>query len=546
METCCGLVVVLVIGYVVIQIIMAASNASEDKMEKIKGQKNDIDREINKLNSQLESLKQNEVNVVNYIKSFFTRNGNASTYVEAYDVVTNTISKMNNQVISMETTISSMKKANDILVGLSHRENQSGRIAQEKKRVISQEAPKIISRVKHLADGLKEFEKCVYMLPSSNMMDMKSYGKINKKYWEQICNCKRDVAIDYITRCDKLLNSKQFDEIFKLNIDRILECVWFFATEKIFSASDFQKAESVFSRIYRFSHADVIIADLYSKKKVGGEDVLRDPIHNLLKGNYDSQKLTLIASGLMWMNAYQSENVVLQHMLTTGKEMTVKAQERLHSLTNGGDKASNGFDVKSSNNSLYFDVSALAWKDEEYIGLFENLAFQDRTLTYSLAIREENKDLFIAQGLNVPSRQDILKKFKDTFVEEYGSNVTTQEANCIALSGSGEEKMDGILVTSNECKQMGILIHVARIGKKLIIKFYTLFMPTGSDLPTQKQQALSMYKKLSPSVTMWESSLKDTMLMAVEQLLNAGVATGTTQPENVTESGDIDSNGPIF
>lgn len=104
--------------------------------------------------------------------------------------------------------------------------------------------------------------------------------------------------------------------------------------------------------------------------------------------------------------------------------------------------------------------------------------------------------------------------------------------------------MDGIIVSSNECKQIGILIHIARIGKKLIIKFYTLFMPTGSDLPAQKQQALSMYKKLSPSVTMWESSLKETMLMAVQQLLNAGIA--MPQPDNIPESGGADSNEPIF
>ena len=76
-----------------------------------------------------------------------------------------------------------MRKTNETLVGLSRREDQSGRIAQDETRVISQEAPKIISRVKHLADGLKEFEKRVYMLPSSNMMDEKSYGKINKNYY---------------------------------------------------------------------------------------------------------------------------------------------------------------------------------------------------------------------------------------------------------------------------------------------------------------------------------------------------------------------------
>lgn len=101
--------------------------------------------------------------------------------------------------------------------------------------------------------------------------------------------------------------------------------------------------------------------------------------------------------------------------------------------------------------------------------------------------------------------------------------------------GSGEEKMEGILVSSNECKQMGIVIYIARIGRKLTIKFYTLFMPTAMDLATQKQEALSLYNKLSPSVTMWESSLKDTMLMALEQMLN----------DSSTES-RMDSDKPVF
>lgn len=277
---------------------------------------------------------------------------------------------------------------------------------------------------------------------------------------------------------------------------------------------------------------------MYAKKKMGGEDVLRDHVRNLLKVEANSNILTLLASGLMWMNAYQTEHTVLQHMLTTGKEMSAKTQERLHSLTNGGGKAPSGFDVKSTVGSLYFDVSALAWKDDEYIGLFENLAFQDKALTYSLAIRDENKDLFIPQGINVPDTNVVLNKFRAVFAEEYGSGVVAQAVNCIALSGSGEEKMEGILASAGECKQMGILIHIARIGKKLIIKFYTMFMPNGSNLAAQKQQALSMYKKLSPTVTMWESSLKDTMLMAVEQLLNT-----TAQSDYTSDSSDVD---PIF
>lgn len=60
-------------------------------------------------------------------------------------------------------------------------------------------------------------------------------------------------------------------------------------------------------------------------------------------------------------------------------------------------------------------------------------------------------------------------------------------------------------------------------------------MPTAMDLATQKQEALSLYNKLSPSVTMWESSLKDTMLMALEQMLN----------DSSTES-RMDSDKPVF
>lgn len=520
METFCSIIAVIVIGYIVIQIAMAASKASDEKNSRINSHKSNLD-------SQRNNLKSQENNFENTIINFFASQSGSyhSTYDSAYTALTSIIS-------GMESTIAEMKEINGSLVGESRREDQSSSISQAESRVIP--------TAKRIASGFNSFGKKVYTMPSSKMIDEKSYGKINKAYWDSVCTMQRGDAVNYISRCEYLLGSNQFDELFTIDIEKVMNCVWFFATEKTFSASDFQKAKSVFSRVYKYSHADLIIAGLYAKKKLGGEDVLRDPIRDLLKVQGDSHILTLVASGLMWMNAYQAENTVLQHMLTSGKEMTAKTQERLHSLTNGGGKAPSGFDVQSSASSLYFDVSALAWKDDEYIGLFENLAFQDKTLAYSLALRDENKDLFIPQGINVPNTGIILSKFKSVFAEEYGSGVVAQVANCIALSGNGEEKMDGILVSANECKQMGILIHIARIGKKLIIKFYTLFMPTGSDLAAQKQQALSMYKKLSPTVTMWESSLKDTMLMAVEQLLNTTVQS----PSNPDVLGTPD--GPIF
>ena len=88
---------------------------------------------------------------------------------------------------------------------------------------------------------------------------------------------------------------------------------------------------------------------------------------------------------------------------------------------------------------------------------------------------------------------------------------------------------------------MGLFVHLVRIGKKLNIKFYTLFLPNSNDLEAQKQQALSLYNKLSPMVTMWEASLKDSILGLIQQLLNTVpiINPDEIQPKHI-------DNSPVF
>ena len=59
-----------------------------------------------------------------------------------------------------------------------------------------------------------------------------------------------------------------------------------------------------------------------------------------------------------------------------------------------------------------------------------------------------------------------------------------------------------------------------KIGKKLNIKFYSLFNPLKKDVDIQRQQALFLYKNLSPTVSVWESSVKETVQMSLQQILN--------------------------
>lgn len=271
------------------------------------------------------------------------------------------------------------------------------------------------------------------------------------------------------------------------------------------------------------------------KKRIGGENAVSDLLEDT--EHEKKENLFVIASSLMWMQLYKSEYKVLSNMLEEGIDMSSKMQERLHSLSNGGGKVSEGLNIDTRNDKVYFDVSVLAWGNDEYNGLFENLAFQDTKLNYSLAIRDENNELFVVQGINIPNIDKIIEKINSVIQVEYGTGVVAEKKDCIAVSDGEEEKLQGILVYSNECNQMGILVNVVKIGKKVVIKFYTLFMPVASDLTTQKQQALSIYKKLSPSVTMWESSLKDTMLMAIEQLLNSVTDNGGNNVNDRIEQG---------
>ena len=126
----------------------------------------------------------------------------------------------------------------------------------------------------------------------------------------------------------------------------------------------------------------------------------------------------------------------------------------------------------------------------------------------------------ISRIVKFPEEDVVLEKIKKVFDEEYGETVQTNIRLCCALSGISQEELSGILVRSTECLHMGVLVHMACIGKKFTIKFFTLFMPNAITLAEQKQQLLSLHKKMSPSVTMWESSLKDTILIAFQQLLN--------------------------
>ena len=170
-----------------------------------------------------------------------------------------------------------------------------------------------------------------------------------------------------------------------------------------------------------------------------------------------------------------------------------------------------------------------------------NLVFEkEKIKNIKKSIEDGFDDLFINREYEY-----AYERLKILFEEEYGSTVDSFQIEATALSGSGEEKLNGILICSKECRQMGIFVHLVKIGKKVDIKFYTLLMPENISADEQLQKAFSLQKKLSPTVNMWESSLKDTTLIGIQQLLNAESQTTHTS-ENQKFNENVNSNEPVF
>lgn len=401
--------------------------------------------------------------------------------------------------------------------------------------------------LEYMVRQFEELSKKQEAIADNIMMNSGEYGKANQIYITSIKKLiQREHAEQLIKQYKDILDDVDYDHFANINLNELLKVVWFFALEQKFS-SEFDEAKKVFSRICKKRNFDIIIADLYVKNKTGGEDALREPIQRILDLDYAKdlkvRMLNIVASSLMWMKAYKSENTILQYMLTKEMEMTPKMKRRLHDLSRGG-KAPKEYTKISSEEELYFDVAALTWNEDEYVGLFDNFAFQEKTLTYSLAVRDEDKELFVTKEISIPSLEQVGEKLKQVFENEYGNVVKSTVIRGKGLSGSGEEEMRGILITTEECKQLAIFVYLVKIGKKLNIKFYTLFMPEEAQLDKQKQQALSLYKKLSPSVSMWEGSLKDTTLLAIQQLLNVEAEGSENNSSVVNESRD--ENEPVF
>lgn len=273
---------------------------------------------------------------------------------------------------------------------------------------------------------------------------------------------------------------------------------------------------------------DIYLADLYARKSVGGVAAVRDAINTALRTPRTTRWYETVSSALMWMGAYDSEEVVLQHMLSLGLPMSDAVKERLKYLSSTSVSVA-VLDVDDTD-ALSFDTTALGWGEDEYAALFDNLVYKNRTLTYSLAVREEDKSIAIPSGFAYPTRQQMLATVVQVADEEYGSEVEVTDGTCVALANGVEERMDGFVARTANHPEMALVTISERIGHRLNIKFYTLFCPSGVN-EADRAAASSINMNLNPKVGMWEMALKDTMLAGIQKALNTPASVEDDTPD---------------
>ncbi len=385
----------------------------------------------------------------------------------------------------------------------------------------------LIKELKNKIDILKKFIERNTGTVTAMFNDV-DYGIVNNVHWEKILKMNTKYADNVISIYTEWIKNLDYEHFNSIDINSIWAAMWVYATQKPYSAQKLHTAQNLFYMVHRTRVPDIEIAELYAVKQFGVSNVLNERVKNIIKSNQSTHYLTVIASGLMWMNAYQEENEILNYIFKSDQPMSAKIQERLHTLSTGGGRTPITHKVDSNSPNLNFDISSLTWKEEDYESLFNDLAFRGLKLSYSLAIRDEDKSVEI--GMATPSLEHTLVKFQTVLAEEYGKDTVATLCNCVALSGNIQQRMKCILVKSKECEEMSIIVHFARVGKKLNIKIYTLFSPIGNEISTQKQQALSLYKKINLTATSWENALKDTIFVAIQQLLNSPSSENVIKP----------------
>ena len=181
-DICCLLVILIII----VMIIAYICDLKKKKEE-----------EINRYKESIDSKRRNFCNTLNVFwqTSYYG-------YNETYE--------------TLKRIIADMKRENEILVRKSKEDSET----------------EMISQLAQFAEKFNAFGNALKTLPDTRIMDINNYGHIQKEYWITFQNQGKENVDSYIQSCEDVIKNVENDKILKIDIEQVLKCICFYATEK--------------------------------------------------------------------------------------------------------------------------------------------------------------------------------------------------------------------------------------------------------------------------------------------------------------------------
>lgn len=341
--------------------------------------------------------------------------------------------------------------------------------------------------------------------------------------------------------------------------------LWKHAIHRPHDAEKFKEAcqiyDSVVEQVYvdnnrrykKITGLDGLLSELYVAKEMGSgvleqkrkkaEEWLQyyiDRYHQAAPASEESrshaQACENLASGLMWLKAFEIEMDVLRKMAVSGVAMKEELQERLRFLESGKGKSYSMYEVTESADYNALDYASIHWSSEDYADFFKVLKYENKKLGYALTIREWTKTLSFTHGGPAWKTDELNESIEKMIREEYGSGVESRQQTFHILDNDTSAEVEGILLKPSRSEMgfdhIAVLLNLFRVGKNLNIRLYTLFMPTAEDTNLQEKQARSLKQNTSPNIAAIEEGLRESVLRKLEELIN-------TSPKVTAKDGEV-------
>ncbi len=261
--------------------------------------------------------------------------------------------------------------------------------------------------------------------------------------------------------------------------------LWHYADKMPFEKDNFYDAVAVLNSFKGHRSGENIIecilAEIYMKNKLGGEDLIRQNIDEIMKKAEISNPIfaRALCSFLAWLGAYNVEYEVLKKAVAAKVQLNSDMQERLNFLAKGG--TSNKikiYDAVDTENDFFFDNSTDSWNVEDFDKLLSKFKMERKRLTYSLVIKSWKKTLPLAKNKKFSS-EALDYEFRD-MVGDFDNEVTYSTMNAIAVNLDNLRYDDCALFkfNSNRNKGVTILFTCEKFGRNLNLNIITLFTPT--------------------------------------------------------------------